>query len=101
MRFDVIFTQSNEKILVDLNSNDQRIDAEFASYQEATVIRDADPYTGSYTITPSVDAQTVYTAQKYMTSDMTINGIPYFETSNAFNGETVYIGSEVELYGNQ
>lgn len=100
MRFDVTFTQSNERIIVNLDSNDQRIDTEFISYQEATVVRDADPYTGSYTITPSVDAQTVPTSQKFMTSDMTINGIPYFETSNAFNGETVYIGSEVEIYGN-
>lgn len=101
MRIDVKFTQSNERIHITMDSIDQSIDTEFRNYQEATIIRDADPYVGEYTVTPAVHAQTLHTAQKYMTSDLTVKEIPYFETSNASHGETVYIGSEVELYGNQ
>ena len=43
--------------------------------------------------------QTLPTAQKYMEKDLTVNGIPYYQTSNASNGETVYIGTEVEING--
>lgn len=101
MRIDVQFKLSNDRILVNMDSNDQIIETEFMHYQEATIIRDAEPYVGEYTITPSIHSQTLPTAQKYMTSDVTVKEIPYFETSNDYNGETVYIGSEVELYGNQ
>ena len=88
MRLDVKFSESN-----------MRMNVEFAGYQKVTSQKEADPYTGAYEITPAVESQTLPTAQKLMTADMTINAIPYFETSNEHNGETVYIGSEVEIYG--
>lgn len=51
---------------------------------------------GAYEVTPKPDtAQTLKTAHKYMTADVTVAKIPYYETSNAANGETVFIGSEV------
>lgn len=65
---------------------------------EATIVYgggSAPPYTGPYTVTPKVEAQTLETARKLMTDDVNIKAIPFFETSNAAGGETFYIGTEV------
>lgn len=51
------------------------------------------PYTGSYEVVPHVYEQTLPTKSKYMTDDMLIKAIPYYETSN-LSGKTVYIGEE-------
>jgi len=53
-------------------------------------------YSGSYEITPKVDSQTMATQNKIMRRNVNIKGIPYFETSNLY-GNTVYIGSEVQI----
>lgn len=51
-------------------------------------------YNGDYEVTPSSEAQTLYTTNKVMADDVSIKKIPYFETSNEY-GKTIYIGSEV------
>lgn len=48
-------------------------------------------YSGSYTITPSSESQTINTTDKIMLSNIQINGIPYEEVPNEY-GNTVYIG---------
>lgn len=59
-----------------------------------------DPYTGTYEVTPLVDAETTLpTAQKFMDEDVRVKAIPYFETTNTSDGETVFIGTEVDIYG--
>lgn len=55
-------------------------------------------YDGDYTITPSINEQTLETKNKVMTDDLNIKQIPYFQTSNEY-GDTIYIGKEVD-YGN-
>ena len=111
MQIDVTFSQMNGDILVNirqldgdilanLNESQQEIETIFSAYQESSVEKEIDPYGGSYDVTPMVSAQTLPTAQKKMIQDMTIKGIPYFETSNSHNGKTEYIGSEIEVYGN-
>ena len=50
------------------------------------------PYTGSYVVIPTSSEQILETNQKYMTDDVTVRKIPYFETSNE-SGKTVYIGN--------
>lgn len=101
MQINVQFKQSNMKLAAELqlNTGSIQLDAAFADYQEVTLQKEADPYTGAYEITPAVESQTLPTAQKLMTQDMQIKAIPYFETSNNSDGKTVYIGSEVEIYG--
>ena len=34
-----------------------------------------------------------------MDGDVVVSQIPYFETSNTDGGETAYIGTEVDIYG--
>ena len=56
-------------------------------------------YSGEYEITPQVESQTLQTKNKILRNNMEIKKIPYYETSNQY-GETIYIGSEVEINGN-
>lgn len=51
------------------------------------------PYEGSYEVTPDVDGEVLPTRAKTMRDDLTINPIPYAETSNPAGGFTVSIAS--------
>lgn len=52
------------------------------------------PYVGSYTVTPAAsEAQVLATANRFMTSDLTIDEIPYAETENSSLGKTVSIAA--------
>ena len=57
---------------------------------------DAHEYEGPYEITPKawVD-QTLETEGLLMTDDVTVFKVPYYETSNLFDGKTAYIAEEV------
>lgn len=59
------------------------------------VYKDAPPYEGDYVVTPKVSEQTLPTADKLLSEDVTIKEIPYFEVSNESGGNTVFIGNEV------
>ena len=48
-------------------------------------------YSGPYTVTPKVESQSLNTADKHLSHDLTIDSIPYYEVSNQ-NGKTVIIG---------
>ena len=54
-------------------------------------------YTGDYDITPTVDGQTLETAQMLMSDDLTVNAIPFYEVGNNSGGNTVYIADEIEV----
>ncbi len=58
-------------------------------------------YTGSYTARSQTDeAYQLPTANRYLTDNITVEKIPYYETSNLADGLTVYIGKEIEVnYG--
>lgn len=57
---------------------------------------DGKEYEGSYEITPKISSQTLQTKGRVMAKDMQVKEIPYFEVSNISNGNTVYIGKELE-----
>lgn len=60
------------------------------------VWQDLPKYTGEYSVTPEVDTvQTLETAGKYMTNDVTVNAIPDYEVSNEAGGNTFIIGKEI------
>lgn len=54
---------------------------------------DADPYTGPYEVTPTVEGEVLPTAQKLMKEDLTIKAIPVYVVSNTAGGNTVYIAT--------
>lgn len=56
----------------------------------------AETYDGSYEVTPKAwEEQTLETAHKLMTDDLTVFRVPYYETSNLFDGKTAYIAEEI------
>lgn len=55
---------------------------------------EGEKYDGDYIVTPKTRSQTLETANKVLTSDITVEAVPYYETSNLY-GDTVYIASEV------
>lgn len=55
------------------------------------------PYEGDYEVTPHVEGQELKTKHLYMTEDVTIHAIPFFEVSNKSGGNTVYIANEIEF----
>ena len=55
---------------------------------------EADPYDGDYIVTPSVNSQTLETANKKMLNDVQVKAIPYYDVSNEY-GRTIYIGGEI------
>lgn len=62
----------------------------------------ADIYDGEYTVhSEAYEVQTLPTANKHLIKNITVEKIPYYETSNLSDGITIYIGDEreVEIYG--
>jgi hypothetical protein len=51
-------------------------------------------YEGSYTITPSIEEQTLETQNKLMINDLVIEEIPNLIVPNEY-GDTFYIGSDI------
>lgn len=72
------------------------IDGQYGSFYEVSH-ETHETYAGPYEVTPStIGAQTLETADKILSDDVTVNKIPYWETSNQY-GITVYIGNDVEV----
>ena len=62
----------------------------------------AELYEGVYTVHSAAhEAQELPTANKHLVKNITVEKIPYYETSNTSDGITIYIGDEreVEIYG--
>lgn len=62
----------------------------------------AELYEGAYTVHSAAhEAQELPTANKHLVKNITVEKIPYYETSNMSDGITIYIGDEreVEIYG--
>ena len=58
---------------------------------------DVEEYTGSYEVTPKAyTSQTLETADKKMTNDVTISEVPFFNVSNSSGGLTSYIAKEAD-----
>ena len=95
MVFTVRFNQSSVRLDAKLQTDSKRLNAEFAGFQKISEIKDAEPYTGDYEVTPKVEAQTMHTAQKLMAQDVTIKAIPIYNVTNHSGGSTVYIAKEV------
>lgn len=53
-------------------------------------------YDGPYEVTPKAwEEQALQTEGKLMADDVTVFRVPYYETSNLFDGKTAYIAEEI------
>lgn len=65
-------------------------------FGEVIKIASVDYYEGPYEVTPKAhEEQILPTNNKAMSDDVTVHMVPYYETSNLFDGKTAYIASEV------
>ena len=56
---------------------------------------EGDPYEGAYEVTPKAwKEQILPTKDKIMAEDVTVFKVPYYETSNIFDGLTVFIAED-------
>lgn len=107
MPFEVKFNATSQKISVQLAQNLQTFPLQlkdrdkfqpgFKALQIATN-PDVEIYKGNYEATPRPEAQTFETAERYLKEDFVVNKIPYYSTSNIAGGNTVFIGSSIEVY---
>ena len=90
--FDAKFDISPQIFEATLDGDTISLDVGFDNAQIITVTPDRkDFYEGEYIITPSVESQTLETADRLMKDNLEILAIPYFEVSNEY-GNTVIIG---------
>lgn len=69
-----------------------RAPVEWGQTEYVRVIESEAPeYDGTYEVTPTDAAQTLQTAHRLLRQDVTVNGVPYFETGNESGGVTVSI----------
>ena len=60
------------------------------------VISGGDLYEGPYEVTPRAYNEIILeTKNKTMEDDVTVHKVPYYETSNIFDGKTAYIAEEL------
>lgn len=87
MAIDVTVSGLNTEAEVAMSEMSQTIDVDIGEF---TII-DHEAYSGVYEVTPDGSTQTLDTDNKVLTRDVTVNPIPYYETSNP-SGTTVFIG---------
>jgi len=64
------------------------------SMDTAIIEWQGEPYEGPYSVRPKVTSQSLLTRHKLMTDNLTVQEIPYYQTTNAQGGYTVIIGGE-------
>lgn len=69
--------------------DDELLEAELLS--EIVEVTKYETYDGEYTVIPTLENQTLATADKLMKQDVTIEKIPHYEVSNNAGGTTFII----------
>ena len=59
------------------------------------ILPEGDVFSGPYNVVPKVNAQTLATADKYMTQDVSVDAVPFYSVSNQYGGNSVYIAKEL------
>ncbi len=86
MRFDVTFRELDKKLNVDFHTRNEQIKVDFEHLQVVSDNVGADYYKGDYTVTPKVEKQELATCKKFLTENVKIKEIPFFEVSNLEGG---------------
>lgn len=73
----------------------QPIQAQFDTKIIVQTHSDVDLYNGDYFVIPKIEQQELATSNKFLSQDIHIAQIPYYEVSNSANGNTVIIGGDL------
>ncbi len=76
---------------VEFNVLHHRIPVVFKALHSVGMAK-ADPYTGSYEITPTFDEQTLETTGKLMSDNVKVFAIPVERVANTAGGYTIIVG---------
>ena len=93
MRIDISLNESRQEY--ELQAEQNRHDFSVNS-AESILVNNYRDYEGPYEVTPKVTDQTLGTKNKHMLDDVHVKEIPYYETSNVYNGLTVFIGGSLD-----
>lgn len=88
---DIILSDIADAIRAKRDISNTFIPSEMAS-AILQIITQSPDYTGAYTVTPTSSDQTLATANKHMTNDVTVFKIPKNVETNTAGGQTVTIG---------
>ena len=93
MKINIVFREEKSMFFLNLDPCDKSVfDISVDAAYKPVIVHDVDDYTGTYDVRPSASSQTLYTQGLRMTDDVTIQEIPYYETTNESGGYTVIIG---------
>ena len=95
MKLAMKLSENNMILPLDLVASGLDLDMDFGDEIVLNVNYNADPYDGEYEITPRITEQTLPTAMKLMTEDLTVRAIPRYDVSNTSGGTTIFIANEV------
>ena len=87
----VVSMECDGEAVVEISEN-----GEFGVYQEAS---SRQGYGGPYNVKPSFEDQTLYTRDKLMLEDVTVDAISVSRVTNPAGGKTVYIGGIIDYGG--
>ena len=83
---------SDTTIPMKVSSDSETVSMKLGAAYEISV---PEIYEGSYEVIPKAyDEQILPTKDKYLTDDVSVKRVPYYQTSNEY-GDTVYIALEV------
>ncbi len=95
MKLEVAFKENGKKLEVGFCAGDKKLNMGFQNFQRVSDNKDVEYYEGNYTVVPKTQEQLLATSKKYLTEDITIKKIPYYDVSNTSGGTTVFIGKEL------
>lgn len=80
------------KFVVQFKESTQKIPVQFKNLQQLSTNVDVEYYNGSYKVVPKVTAQELETKERFLTANIQILEIPYYDVTNNAGGITVTIG---------
>lgn len=93
--FDISLSESRQEYALEVGQNVNPCSLETAESVTVNMV-DIPEYSGSYVVIPDTKDQQLETKNKWMTDDILVKEIPYYETSNQQNGITVYIANSLD-----
>ena len=99
MIFDAKFEEQEQSFDVSFKEAQPNFKAGFEEKIVIEVISEHETYDGNYSVTPTLEAQTLPTKEKVMSDDLVVEAVPVYEVSNNSGGITVYIAKEVANEG--
>ena len=88
------FKIENDTFNSKFESTNSHLNVKFDNYQTINVAEAPERYEGDYNVIPKVISQTMSTANKFLSKNVKVESIPFWEVTNQEQGTTIIIGGE-------